>query len=99
MFMGFPDDQTELIRLLEENTRIVKENNEILKKIYTWSIVGIVLKIIWYVIIIGFPFAVYFYVLQPYFEALGSNYEVFKAGIDEIPGLKGLGQLLLKVGE
>jgi len=97
--MGFPDDQTELIRLLEENTRIVKENNEILKKIYTWSIVGIVLKIIWYVIIIGFPFAVYFYVLQPYFEALGSNYEVFKAGIDEIPGLKGLGQLLLKVGE
>jgi len=99
VFMGFPDDQTELIRLLEENTRIVKENNEILKKIYTWSIVGIVLKIIWYVIIIGFPFAVYFYVLQPYFEALGSNYEVFKAGIDEIPGLKGLGQLLLKVGE
>ena len=38
--------------------------------------------------LIGLPFAVYFYVLEPYFEALGSSYETFNAGIQEIPGWK-----------
>ena len=87
-------DHTELKRALKENTGLLKENNELLKKIHRNGLWGFWLRIVWYIVIIGLPCALYFYVLEPYFEALGSNYEVFKAGINEIPGLKGLEQLL-----
>jgi hypothetical protein len=93
-----PDDKKnehdEMLRLIRENAVLVRENNELLKKIYRHSMVGLVLKFVWFAIIIGLPFAVYFYLLEPYFEVFGANYEVFKAGIGEIPGLKGLEKLL-----
>lgn len=74
----------------EEMLRLLRENNEILKKLYRHSVIGFVLRIVWYIILIGMPFAVYFYLLQPYFEAVGANYETFRQGMAEIPGLKGL---------
>ncbi len=73
----------------DEMLRLLRENNEILKKLYRHSIIGFTLRVIWYVILIGMPFAVYFYVLEPYFEAFGSNYETFRQGMAEIPGFKG----------
>ena len=84
----------ELYRLLKENTDLVRENNEILKKLYRHTMIGLVLRIAWYTILIGLPFAVYFYLLQPYFEAFGANYETFRQGMAEIPGLKGIENVL-----
>ena len=92
--MEIHDPTGELKRLVERNSQLVQENNTLLKKIHRNAVWGFWMRIVWYVLLIGFPFAVYFYVLEPYFTALGSNYETFKAGINEIPGLKGLGQLL-----
>ena len=92
-------DHTELKRMLEKNSALLEENNELLKKIHRNAVLGFWLRIVWYILIIGAPFALYFYVVEPYFEALGANYEVFKAGINEIPGLKGLGELLNRLGE
>ncbi len=80
--------------LMEQNAELLKENNRLLKKIHRNGVMGFWARIIWYVILVGLPFALYFYILEPYFTALGSNYEVFKAGINEIPGLKGLDLLL-----
>ena len=88
------DKYDEIIRLLQENTAVVKENNELLKKLYRHSVIGFVLRIVWYTILIGMPFAVYFYLLQPYFEAFGANYETFRQGMAEIPGFKGIENLL-----
>ncbi len=78
----------------EEMLRLLRENNEILKKLYRHSVIGLVLRIVWYVILIGMPFAVYFYILEPYFAAFGANYELFRQGIAEIPGLKGIENII-----
>ncbi|HEX4799488.1 MAG TPA: hypothetical protein VFV22_03110 [Candidatus Paceibacterota bacterium] len=82
-------DHDEMLKLIRENAVLVRENNELLKKIYRQTIWGMIFKGVWIAIIIGLPFAIYFYILEPYFEVLGANYEVFREGFGEIPGLKG----------
>ena len=75
-------------KLLLENQKILAENNEVLKKLQRTSAVAMWLRIVWFLFIIGFPFVLYFYVLQPYFDALGSSFGTFQAGLQEIPGWK-----------
>ncbi len=95
-----PDtSHSEMKAALDKNAELLEENNALLKKIHRNGLWGFWLRVIWYVVLIGLPFALYFYILEPYFTALGSNYEIFKTGINEIPGLKGLEQLLEKLGE
>lgn len=77
-----------LKELIEKNSELIAENNALLKKIYRHGVWGFWLRIVWYVVVFGLPFALYFYILEPYFTALGSSYDTFSAGIGEIPGLK-----------
>jgi len=86
--MANGDDHLQIRTLMKENKRLLEENNELLKQIYRNGLITFWIRIGWYVFLIGLPFALYFYVLEPYFEALGSSYEVFSAGIQEIPGWK-----------
>jgi len=88
------EEHNEILRLLRENTVLVKENNEFLRKMYRNDMIGIWLRVVWYAVLIGMPFALYFYILEPYFNAFGSNYETFRQGMAEIPGLKGLENFL-----
>ena len=90
--MASLEDNNETQNLLEENLALAKENNELLKKIHRWNVIGMSLKVFWVLLIIGFPFAIYFFIFEPYFTALGSDYEVFKTGINEVPGIKVLGR-------
>jgi hypothetical protein len=80
----------ELLRLTRENNELIKQNHEYLRKMYRNDMIGITVRLVWYALLIGLPFAVYFYLLEPYFEAFGANYDLFRAGLGEIPGLKGL---------
>ncbi len=80
--------QVEIKHLLEENSKLLKENHTLLKKMHRQATIGLWMRIIWYVMLIGLPFALYFYILEPYFTALGSSYEVFSTGMQEIPGWK-----------
>jgi len=89
----------ELKSAIEKNSKLLNENNELLKKIHRNGLWGFWLRIAWYLLLIGIPFVLYFYVVEPYFELMGANYETFKAGLSEIPGLRGLEQLLDKLGE
>ena len=82
----------------EEMLRLLRENNILLKKLHRQGVLGIWFRVIWYSLLIGLPFAVYFYVLEPYFSAFGANYETFRTGMAEIPGLKGLEQFLPHLG-
>ncbi len=93
------DTHDEILNLLKENKVLAEENQRLLKKMYRNDMIGIWLRVLWYAVLIGLPFALYFYVLEPYFEAFGANIEVFKQGMAEIPGLKGLEQLLPSKGE
>ncbi len=97
--MATPEEHGEMLRLLKENVALAKENNELLKKLYRHSIIGFTFRIVWYAILIGMPFAVYFYLLEPYFQAFGANYETFRHGMAEIPGLKGLQYIMPSIGE
>lgn len=92
-------DHAEMLRLIQENNALIKENHVLLKKLYRNEMIGIAFRIVWFAILIGLPFAVYFYLLEPYFEAFGANYETFRLGMAEIPGLKGLEQLLPSFSE
>ena len=90
-----PDmSHAEMKAMLEKNHRLLEENNHLLKKMHRNAVIGVWLRIVWYVLLIGLPFALYFYVLEPYFAALGSSYEVFSAGMQEIPGWKQFNEAL-----
>jgi len=80
--------------MLERNHALLEDNNKLLHKMYRYSIIGIWLRVVWYVVLIGLPFALYFYVLEPYFAALGASYETFSAGMQEIPGWKQFSEVL-----
>lgn len=97
--MSQQEDHADLKQLLRENSELIKENNTLLKKIHRNAIIGIVLRILWYSLLIGLPFALYFWFLEPYFDAFGSNYQVFIDGLSELPGLRGLDQLINSTAE
>ena len=82
------DEHAKMEQLMEQNASLLKENNQLLKKIHRNAVWTFWVRVLWYTLLIGLPFALYFYILEPYFEALGSSYEVFSAGIQEIPGWK-----------
>ncbi len=92
------DQHAELLRLTRENNELIKQNHEYLRKMYRNDMIGLTIRLIWYGLLIGLPFAIYFYVLEPYFEAFGANYELFRQGIAEIPGLKGFEQFMPQTG-
>ena len=73
---------------IRNNQRLISENNRLLKKIYRNALWSFWIKILWFVVLIGLPFALYFYILEPYFSAFGSSYLEFSEGMQEIPGLK-----------
>ncbi len=92
-------EHEEMLQLLKENAELAKQNNELLKKLYRHTTFAFWIRIVWYAVLIGLPFAVYFYFLEPYFEAFGANYDLFRQGMAEIPGLKGLEYMLPSLGE
>ena len=86
--MPTENNDIEIRYILEQNTALLKENNLLLKKMHRNAVWGFWFKVLWYVLLLGLPFALYFYVLEPYFTALGSSYDTFSAGMQEIPGWK-----------
>ncbi|MCD5381511.1 MAG: hypothetical protein LR008_02955 [Candidatus Pacebacteria bacterium] len=86
-----PSDKNEhqlLHELMLENQRLLTENNELLKKIRKASLWSFWIRIVWILVILGVPLVVYFYVVEPYFTSLGSSFQVFQAGLQEVPGWK-----------
>lgn len=81
-------EHTQMKDLMERNAELLAENNKLLKKIHRNGLYSFYARVVWYVLLLGLPFALYFYVLEPYFTALGASYDTFSAGIQEIPGWK-----------
>jgi Trk-type K+ transport system membrane component len=82
------NDHQEMANLMRENQRLLAENNSLLKKIHRSNMITFWVRIAWILFIIGIPFILYFYVIEPYFDALGSSFTTFQAGLQEIPGWK-----------
>ena len=72
-------ESSELKRILRQNIKLTKENNQLLKKLQRQNLISLWLKIIWFAILIGLPFIAYY--------ALGSIFSDFQNLLDvyEIP--------------
>jgi hypothetical protein len=75
-----------------ENQRLLTENNKLLKKLNHQARVSFWFRVVWFLFIIGAPFIIYFYVVEPYFTSFGSSIDIFREGIQEIPGWKQLNE-------
>ena len=74
--------------LIAENRQLLTENNVLLKKMYRTAWWSFILRTIFTLVFIGAPFIVYYYLVEPYFTSLGSSFETFETGLQEIPGWK-----------
>ena len=73
---------------MQENKRLLSENNDLLHKMYRTAWWSFFFRIAWFFIILGAPFLVYYYLVEPYFTTLGSSFETFETGLQEVPGWK-----------
>ena len=78
----------EIKEILKRQNILLQENNRLLKKLHRNSLIGFWLTILWYVLLIGLPFALYFYVLEPYVKILTSSYSTFSVHMQNVPGWK-----------
>lgn len=92
--MTINTEQESLQEAIEKNTELLEDNNQLLRKLYRQNLWGIWMRVLWYALLIGMPFALYFYLLEPYFAALGASYETFYIGMQEIPGFKQFNEAL-----
>jgi ferric iron reductase protein FhuF len=83
--------------LLKKNSDLIEENNKMLRKLNKITIATFWVRIVWYVMLIGLPFALYF-LLEPYFEMFGSSYEEFQEGLNQLPGVKSIDAILEQNG-
>lgn len=81
IILAMPPDYTELKRLIEKQGAMIEENNRMIHKLKRYHTVSLLFTLMWYALLIGLPFALYYYILGPYAEALG-----FHANLREIPG-------------
>ena len=72
-------------RLLEENLALAKENNQMLKKVLRSQKRGEIMKIVYWLLIIGIAFGA-FYFVQPYLENVISIYTNTAGVLEEING-------------
>lgn len=63
--------------LLERTYKIVEENNTILRSIRRSNRVSTVIKLLYWIVIIGLSFGA-FYLIQPYVETMTSLYDQVK---------------------
>ena len=82
------NEREQMKALMVENKRLLSENNMLLHKMYRTAWWSMVLRIFWFFMIFGAPFIVYYYIVEPYFTSLGSSFETFEAGLQEVPGWK-----------
>ena len=82
------NEHHQIKELMSENKRLLEENNDLLKKMYRTAWWSFAFRIFWFLVLIGAPFLVYYYIVEPYFTTLGSSFETFETGLQEVPGWK-----------
>lgn len=84
-----PPDLTEIKKSIEKQNALLEENNRMLQKLRRYHTFTFWMTMIWYALLVGLPFALYYYVLGPYVQALGFSDGQFTSEMwQEIPGFK-----------
>ena len=63
--------------LLQENIELAKQNNELLRVMKRNNTISLVLRVVWYVVIFGIPFILYFYFVDPIMQDSATLFEVY----------------------
>lgn len=92
------NDDAAVTRLLKENLELTRENNRYLKKLHRDAVIGLWIRVLWVAVLVGIPFILYFYVIQPYFAAFGTSIEQIQLDISELPGFR-VFRLIFPTGE
>ncbi len=74
----------ETARKLEEIYQLTKENNHMLHKMRRAAFWHGVWRSIWFLVIIGAPIAIYYYLLQPYVEQMLLMYGQIQSDAQEV---------------
>lgn len=76
--------------LLIENKKLLTENNAMLKKLRRDSVLSFWFRIIGFLVLVGAPVYLYYYVVVPYLDTINQSIESFSIGIEDVPGLQQL---------
>ena len=79
---------TEITVLLKENQRLLKENNVLLHKIRRDAKIAMALRVIWFAILIGVPFVLYYYIVEPNMMTLQKAYTIIESGAHDLSGMR-----------
>ena len=52
------------------------------------GVIDLWLRVVWYAILIGLPFALYFYILEPYLRAVGISSDKLHTGLERFPAFR-----------
>ena len=69
--------------LLERTYKIVEENNEILKSIRRSSRLGTTIKVLYWIVILGFSFGAYYFI-QPYLQSITGLYNQAEGDVSSV---------------
>lgn len=82
------DQRAEIKKVLEESKLLIEQNNALLRRMNRLQRWSLWFKTVTFLIFIGAPFILYYWILEPYFTNLGSSFDTFQSGLQEIPGWK-----------
>ena len=75
------DSDLKIKEQVQENRRLIEENNKILKKISRNLAISTWIKIAYWVVILGVAFGSY-YLIQPYLDAITGTYNDVRDGVN-----------------
>jgi hypothetical protein len=82
-----PNHTPDLEALLNENLRLTRENNKLLKKIHHSHLVDVWARILFLLIAVGAPIFIYQYYLEDYVARFWSSYQEFRTDLEKIGDL------------
>jgi len=82
MDMYTDDDLSDLVN---ENLRLTRENNKLLRKMHRAQVWATIFKVLWLAVLIGVPIWFYLSYVEPYMQQVMTTYNEMQAQVD---GLK-----------
>jgi hypothetical protein len=76
----------QLKTLLEENKRLLTENNVMLHKLRRGAMWATAFRVLWFAIIVGLPIALYYFLLEPNLTTLGRAWQMIQSSVQDVSG-------------
>lgn len=84
-----PENQPDrTIALLEENKKLLTENNHLLRKMRRTTVVASILRFVWFLILLGVVLYAYFTYIQPNFENIKQRTSELESMLPDKASLK-----------